>query len=240
MDTQIVQQLHDGRAALERGDFRAALKLFRQVLLRHPDFADVHNHVGLCLSFLGEPQEAIAQFDEALARNPAYVEAHLNRALTLNNVGRVDEGREAFEQAARYEREGRGEFSAAVAARLANAHAAVGDLYAAAGAPEQAAEQYRAALALRPHFQDIRNKLAQCLLQQDRPEEAAAELQRALEDNGRFLRARLNLGLAYARLGRRAEALEQWRQCERQDSQNPQVRAYLSTMGVQAEAADAQ
>lgn len=239
MDTQIAQQIHDGKAAFERGDFRTALKLFRQVLLSHPDFADVHNYVGLCLSFLGEPQEAIAAFDEALERNPAYVEAHINRALTLNNVGRVDEGREAFERAARYEREGRGEFSAALAARLANAHAAVGDLYAAAGAPEQAAEQYRSALGLRPRYQDIRNKLGQCLLQQGRPEEAAAELRNALAENDRFLLARLNLGLAYARLGRRAEAIEEWRRCESQDPQNPQVRAYLSTVTTAVAEADA-
>lgn len=239
MDTQIVQQLHDGRAAFEHGDFRTALKLFRQVLLRHPDFADVHNYAGLCLSFLGEPQEAITEFDEALARNPAYIEAHINRALTLNNVGRVEEGREAFERAARYEREGRGEFSAALAARLANAHAGVGDLYAAAGAPEQAAAQYREALALRPHFQDIRNKLGQCLLQQGRPEEAAAQLREALADNERFTLARLNLGLAYSRQGRREEALAEWRRCEQQEPHNPQVRAYLSTIGAAAESADA-
>jgi tetratricopeptide (TPR) repeat protein len=240
MDTQAGQQLHEGREAYERGDFRTALKLFRQVLLRHPDFADIRNLAGLCLSFLGEPQEAIEQFDEALARNPGYVEAHINRALTLNNVGRLEEGREAFERAAHYEQEASGAYSTAVAARLANAHAAVGDLYRAAGAPEQASEQYRRALALRPRFQDIRNKLGQCLLQQGLAEAAAAEFHEALAGNERFLQARLNLGLAFVRLGRVAEAMDEWRRCERQDPEHPQVRAYLATVGTPAEEADAQ
>jgi tetratricopeptide (TPR) repeat protein len=239
MDTQIAQQIQEGREAFHRGDFRSALKLFRQVLLRHPEFADIRNYAGLCLSFLGEPQEALEQFDEALARNPGYVEAHINRALTLNNVGRVEEGREAFEKAANYERAGPGEFSAAVAARLANAHAAVGELYAAAGAPDRASEQYRRALVLRPQYQDIRNKLAQCLLQQGRAEEAVTELHQALAENESFLLARLNLGLAYSRMGRQADALAEWRRCEQQDPEHPQVRAYLAALGNPAEEADA-
>lgn len=231
MDTEAAQQIHEGREAFERGDFRAALKQFRQVLLRYPHFADIRNLAGLCLSFLGEPQEAIEQFDEALARNPGYVEAHINRALTLNNVGRLDEGREAFERAARYEQEGSGELSSAVASKLANAHAAVGDLYLAAGAVEQASEQYRRALSLRPRFQDIRNKLGQCLLQMGFAEAAVAEFEAALSGNERFLQARLNLGLAFIRLGRVDEALAEWRRCEAQDAQHPQVRAYLATVG---------
>jgi tetratricopeptide (TPR) repeat protein len=240
MDTQEAQQIHEGREAYDRGDFRTALRLFRQVLLRQPGYADIRNLAGLCLSFLGEPQEAIEQFDEALTRNPGYVEAHINRALTLNNLGRLEEGWEAFERAARYEQEAMGQFSSAVAARLANAHAAVGDLYRAAGGLALAVEQYRIALALRPRFQDIRNKLGQCLLDQGQAEAASAEFREALAGNERFLVARLNLGLAYSRLGRHAEALEEWRRCEREDPQHPQVRAYLSTLGTRTEESDAQ
>jgi tetratricopeptide (TPR) repeat protein len=239
MDTQLAQQTQEAKEAFDRGDFRTALKLFRQVLLRHPDFADIRNYAGLCLSFLGEPQEAVEQFDAALARNPGYVEAHINRALTLNNVGRVEEGRAAFELAARYEAEARGEFSSAVASQLANAHAGVGDLYVRAGAVELGEEQYRRALSLRPRFQDIRNKLAQCLLQRGEYEAAAAELREALGWNERFLLARLNLGLAYARLGRWEEAVAEWRRCEEQEPENPQVRAYLSTVSEKREEADA-
>jgi len=239
MDTQLAQQTQDAKEAFDRGDFRTALKLFRQVLLRHPDFADIRNYAGLCLSFLGEPQEAVEQFDEALARNPGYVEAHINRALTLNNVGRVEEGREAFELAVHYESEARGEFSSAAAAQLANAHAGVGDLYVRAGAVELAEEQYRRALALRPRFQDIRNKLAQCLLQRGEFEAAAVELREVLAGNDRFLLARLNLGLALARLGQWEDAVREWRHCEQQEPENPQVRAYLATVGGKREEADA-
>jgi Tfp pilus assembly protein PilF len=54
-----------------------------------------------------------------------------------------------------------------------------------------------------------------------------AELERALESNGRFLRARLNLGLVYFRRGDHEAAREAWEECRSQDPNSPQVRAYL-------------
>jgi tetratricopeptide (TPR) repeat protein len=115
----------------------------------------------------------------------------------------------------------------------------VGDIYVRAGAVDLAEEQYRRALALRPRFQDIRNKLAQCLLQRGEYEAAVSELREALAWNERFLAARLNLGLALARLGRWDEAVGEWRRCEEQEPEHPQVRAYLATVGGRRAEADA-
>ena len=97
-------------------------------------------------------------------------------------------------------------------------------------APAEASQQYRTALELRPMFHDIRNKLAVALLALDWPEEAAIELQRVLEANPRFLAARLNLGLAYDRLGRLGDATEQWRAAAELQPDHPQVRAYMSLL----------
>lgn len=239
MDTPVSQLKHQARQAFDRRDYQAALALFQSILQKHPRFADIRHLAGLCLSFLGESEAALEQFDHALEENPAYVEAHVNRALTLNDLGRYEEARESFERANHYEQEISGEFPAAVTARLANAHAAVGDLYVEAGAHELAASQYRRALELRPRFQDIRNKLAQCLLATGDPEAAATELRAALESNPRFLMARINLGLAYHRLGLPTQALQEWRTAEAQDHDHPQVRAYLSMMQRQNESVGA-
>lgn len=228
METQVAQLKQQARHAYDRRDFRTALTIFQSILRKHPQFADIRHLAGLCYSFLGESEAALEQFDLALAANPAYVEAHVNRALTLNELGRFEEAREAFAAASHYEQEVGGEFPAAVTARLANAHAAVGDLYVEAGAHQLAAEQYRRALSLRPRFQDIRNKLAQSLLQLGDLEAAATELRRALEVNGGFLQARANLGLAYYRMGRLEEAVHEWEECELQEPDNPQVRAFMS------------
>lgn len=228
MDAPVKELIERGRRSYERGDYVAALADFREVLSRHPQYADIRHLAGLCLSFLGQPEAALEEFDRALTLNDQYVEAHLNRALVLNELGRFDEARSAFERAGYYEYAVAGRFPAAITARLANKHAEVGDLYQEAGAPTEAAAQYRRALDLRPRFHDIRNKLAQSLLQLGDLEGAIRELETALEGNPRFVPARLNLGLAHFRAGRRDIARREWQTCAEHEPNNPQVRAYLA------------
>lgn len=234
MDPHIDQLIQRGRAAYERRDYVAALADFREVLERHPNFADIRHLVGLCLSFLGQPELALEEFGRALVLNDGYIEAHLNRAITLNELGRYEEAREAFERAGRFESRGEERFPAAVSARLANAHAVLGDLYLAASAPAEAAGQYRAALGLRPRFHDIRNKLAQSLIELGELEGAEAELHAVLEGNPRFLAARLKLGLVHIRRGEVDRAAAEWGRCREQEPDNAQVRAYLSMLEQRA------
>ena len=219
-----------GKAAFERRDYVTALTNFQAIVERNPNYPDIRHLTGLALSFLGQTEDALAEFEAACELNDAYVEAHLNRAITLNELSRYEEAREAFARAAELE-EGRSErFPAAVSATLANAHLRVGDLYMEANAPAEAAEQYRAALSLRPRFTDIRNKLAEALIQLGRNEEAERELELALEQNDHYIEARLNLGLVRYRRGDVEGARREWSRARDQAPNDPQVRAYWSLL----------
>ncbi|MBI4408302.1 MAG: tetratricopeptide repeat protein [Gemmatimonadetes bacterium] len=233
MDIPTQQLIQRGKEAFARRDYVAALADFREILEKNPKFADIRHLMGLCLSFLGQPEAALEEFDRALELNEGYVEAHLNRAITLNELGRYDEAQESFERAGQHERTA-GRFPAAISARLANAHASLGDLYMEAHAPADAAAQYRTALEMRPRFLDIRNKLGQALLQLGDLDGAEKELKGALEGNPRFLVARLNLGLVYYRKGDLDRATREWEQCRDQAPENPQVRAYIAMLGSSA------
>ena len=228
MDSNLDVLIERGKQAYERRDYVSALANFQEVIERNPRYPDIRHLTGLCLSFVGQTEDALREFEAAVALNDSYVEAHLNRAITLNELGRYDEAREAFGRATELE-QGRSEkFPAAVSAKLANAHLHVGDLYMAANAPGEAAEEYRAALGMRPRFTDIRNKLATALLQLGRIEEAERELTVALDHNPRYLEARLNLGLARFRQGDERGAREHWGLAREQAPDDAQVRAYWS------------
>lgn len=220
-------RIQRAREAFERRDYVAALTDLRDVAAENPDFADVRNLTGLCLSLLGQPEEALEEFEAALVANDEYIEAHLNRAITLNELGRYDDARDAFAHAVRCEERVGGRFPASVSARLANAHATVGELYMAASGAAEAAREFRRALELRATFHDIRNRLAEALMQLGDLDAAQDELERVLAGNGRFLQARLNLGLIHYRRGRHDAALEAWEECRSQDPNSPQVRAYI-------------
>jgi tetratricopeptide (TPR) repeat protein len=226
-----IQQLAQrGKASYEKKDWAAALEDFQEVLRQNPRFADIHHLTGLCLSFLGHTDAALQEFTQAVTLNPRYVEAHINRAITLNELGRFDEAAEAFSHAADSENDNNAVFPAAVSAKLANAHLQVGDLYFEAGAPTQAAEQYRTALEMRPRFHDIRVKLSQALMQLGDLDAAARELQQVLNENPRVLAARLNLGLIYFRQGDVEGAAREWGEAHEQQPANPQVRAYMAML----------
>jgi tetratricopeptide (TPR) repeat protein len=232
--SEIQLLIERGKQSFEQRDYSAALTDFQEVLRRNPRFADIRHLSGLCLSFLGHPDAALQEFNHAVALNGRYIEAHINRAITLNELGRFDEAQLAFAQAAEFETESEGFFPAAVSARLANAHAHLGDMYLDAAAPTEAAAQFRSALSLRPHFHDIRNRLAQALMQLGDLNEAAAELQSVLSANARFIAARLNLGLVFFRLGHVEQATSEWEIARQQQPHNPQVRAYLAMLEQRA------
>lgn len=234
MTEEAERLIQRARESYQRRDYVAALTDLREVEGNHPHFADVHHLMGLCLSLLGQPDAALEHFDRAVAENEDYVEAHLNRAITLNELGRYDEASDAFDRAAASERESGGRFSSSESARIANAHAAVAELYLAAGAPGRAADELRTALELRPDFHDLRNRLGEALLQHGELDAAREEFERALEGNGRFLRARLNLGLLLYRAGDHEGAREQWEESRSQDPNSPQVRAYLNLLDAPA------
>jgi tetratricopeptide (TPR) repeat protein len=234
MQTPLASRIQRARSSFERRDYQSALADARAVLAEAPAYADLRNLAGLCLCFLGEPAQAIAEFDAALSLNNRYIEAHLNRAITLNELGRYQEARDAFARASFLESDGASQFRAGAAARLANAHAGVGDLYVEAAAPNAAVEQYRRALELRPHFHDIRNRLAVALIHLGRLDDAEVELRRVLDGNERFIAARLNLGLVLLRMDRRDEARVEWERCREQQPANPQVRAYLALLAAGA------
>jgi tetratricopeptide (TPR) repeat protein len=235
--TEIQQLIQRGKNSFEARNYAAALTDFQEVLRRNSKFADIHHFAGLCLSFLGHPDAALVAFSEAVNLNQRYIEAHINRAITLNELGRFDEAQESFALAAEYETQSAGQFPAAISARLANAHANLGDLYLAAGAAVEAAEQYSRALEIRSHFHDIRNRLAEALMHMGELTVAATELEAVLAGNHRFLAARLNLGLVHYRRGDIASAKREWEAAREQQPANPQVRAYLAMLDYNADRA---
>src|SRR5436309_1945016 len=142
LDPAVEQMIARAKENIARGSYVAALEELQTVAERHPAFADVQNLIGLCLSLIGRPEEAVAAFERATQQNPGYVEAWVNLAITLNDLGRMDEAREAFQRAAEADEEQAvgGRMSSAAAATIANMHAELGEMYAAAGAGEQALE----------------------------------------------------------------------------------------------------
>jgi tetratricopeptide (TPR) repeat protein len=225
------QLIERGICAWERADYEAALELFRGVLKDHPGFADVHNKAGLCLAMLGDPEAALEEFDEALRISETYAEAHLNRAIVLQGLGHFAEARRHLRRADELDHDDSEKFPSDVGHRIAIAHAKLGDLYLVADHPEEAAAEYRKALAVRTRFLDIRSKYAEALMGMGRWKDAQEQLELILEKNPTFTSARVRLGLAVYRQGDSARARQEWHRCVEEDPKDMRAKAYLASLG---------
>lgn len=87
--------------AFERGDYAAALALWRE-LLGSVDEAQRHavlTNIGACLERLGDVEAAIAAYDDALRLQPEHVEALHNRAVALKAAQRLGDALSSFDAA---------------------------------------------------------------------------------------------------------------------------------------------
>ncbi len=225
------QTIQRAISAWEREDYETALATFREVLDRNPNFPDLHNKAGLCLAMLGDSEGAVAEFDAAIALNAGYAEAHLNRGIILNDLGEHEAAQEAFSRAGQLDTRDGTSFPSDVGNQLAVTHAKLGDLYLVADRPIQAAQQYEAALKVRPRYLDIRSKLAEALLEIGEPERAREELEHILEKNPGFTSARIRLGVVFHRLGDDDRAAAEWRRAADEDPRDMRPRAYLLAAG---------
>jgi tetratricopeptide (TPR) repeat protein len=225
-----------GRDAYAHADYATAVGDLREVVRREPRFADVHHLLGVCLALIGRPVEALESFDNALEINPRYVEALINRAITLHELGRYEDARTSFEAATEADlEEGVGRFPSVLATRLAHGHAQLADLYRQAGAMNEAVEELRRAVDLRPRFADIRNRLGRALIDSGDPAAAIGELEQILDLNPNFVTARINLGLAWYRSGDPDAARREWQRCLAQRPGDSQVTGYLRMIAEGAE-----
>jgi tetratricopeptide (TPR) repeat protein len=209
-------------------DYYGAVHFLEELLAQGKRFADAHQLLGLTFALLGQRERALSEFERALDINPRYVEAHLHRAVVLNELGRTEEAAEALRALEGDEAPREAGLPRAVAARLANQHAALGDAYAEIGSIPEAIEQFRRAVELGPAFFDLRYRFARLLLEAGRALEAREELEAIVAGHPDFPDAIALLGLAHYLGGDAAAAREIWTRCRSRWPQDARIDAYLA------------
>ena len=163
--------------------------------------------------------------------NPRYFEAHVHRGIILNETGRRGEADESFRRASTANPQAVDGLPWNVAAQLANQHAELGQMYAQAGALNDAIREYQRAITLGPTFADLRYRLARLLLETGRTLDAREELERVVRERPHFLDAQAALGLARYLSGDGDGAREVWKAALARRPDNPRIEAYLNMVG---------
>ena len=234
MDDQVRELVALGKEHFQRGDYSLAAGHLEKVVAKGKAFADVHHMLGVIYHHLGEFESAQAAFQTALEINPGYVEAALNLAIVCNDLGQYERAQQVYGDAvararSRQPRDPNGDepidnFSKG---KIANLHAAVGDGYLSVRRPNDAAAEFRRALALCPTFIDLRLKLAGALRESGDADGALAEFRLAVQHAPAYVPARVALGTALYASGKLDEAVAQWEEVLRMEPQHRTAAMYL-------------
>ncbi len=228
---------YEGFCHQESGADAEAVRCYTAAVALAPRGADAYlpyYNRGLAYARLGQYAEAVADFDEALRLRPGDADARVNRGIARTQWGRYAEAEADFDEALRADPSvTRVYFLRSVArARAGDAAGARKDreeglrqdpadelswidraLARVADEPAAALADLDRALALNPRsLFALQNKAHVLADRLGRQEEAVAVLNKAVELYPGFVRARIGRGVSLARLGRRAEALEDVRE----------------------------
>jgi tetratricopeptide (TPR) repeat protein len=234
MDDHLRELVALGKEHFQRGDYSLAAGHLEQVVAKGAAFADVHHMLGVIYHHLGEFESAQKAFAKALEINPSYVEAALNLAIVCNDLGQYERAQQVYGDAVARARNlaprdpnGDEPLDAFTKGKIANLHAAVGDGYLSVRRPNDAASEFRRALALCPTFVDLRLKLASALRESGDVEGALAEFRMAVQHAPAYVPARVALGTALYAGGKLDEAVQQWEEVLRMEPSHRTAGIYL-------------
>jgi len=80
IDPQVEELADQALMKIEKGDMRAGEKIISDLLTKHPDLAIVQYAMGVICALREQHNTALYHFDNALAINPYFVEAWFNKA----------------------------------------------------------------------------------------------------------------------------------------------------------------
>jgi Flp pilus assembly protein TadD len=243
-----------GSALVRAGRAAEALPIFRRSIDLDDSQGAVHESYAYVLQGSDRREEALAEFARACELEPTRQEWHFALGNALAAAGRGDEADaqfakapdlpEARERLARSLTE-KGRFAEAAGEMRAAAELApenpeirneLGSVLARAGATEESLAAFSRAIELRPGYAPAIANRGAAFFGLGRPEDAARDFEAALAlpaaaRQGMDTSAlRNNLGIALARAGRSAEAVEQFRAALAENPNNAEARRNLSLL----------
>ncbi len=184
----------------QAGEWQAAERLYREILVFDPGHADSLNLLGVMALQFRHFEAAASLIGQAIARNGKEPSYHYNLGSALKAQGHAGAAEASFRQAL------------ALRPHYAEALNNLGNLHREAGRLAEAAAHYEQALAIRPDMAELHNNLGGLHEQAGRLDAAAACFRRALAAKTDFVAAHYNLGKVLQAQGALDDAAAAYRQ----------------------------
>ncbi len=217
MDRRIAE-LHFNIAVLQAqlGDHPAAITSYQQALTLKPGLTLAHFNLGGLLQAAGQLVEAEQHYRKALEVEPTFVEALGNLGAVLQLRGHLQDAEQCYLKALALRPDARGHFNLGTTLHDQGRHT-------------EAANEFRAAVALDPHFADAWNDLGETLRDRGEMQEAMECYRQALNAQAQHARALYNLGESLCLAERLEEAIPYFAQSNFADAQERVLQCLYKT-----------
>lgn len=221
--------LEEAKDMFDSGDYEKCEQVLLTLLTdESKKYADIYNTLGFIANQKRQLDTAVEYFEKAIKINPHYTEAALNLAITYNDLGEYAKAEKIFENAVHPAQIEDKVVDPFVLGKLANEHLVMGNKYCTLGMFDNALQEYRKALRLRPHFVDIISKLGVTLREKGEVDEAIRMFQKAISIHKTYIPAYIQLGIGYYAKGFLDMAIETWEYATQIDPTNKAAKVYLS------------
>lgn len=197
--------------------YDGAEKRFQEALAVNPMFARALMYLGITRLTMGN-EDGLANIAEAVAIEPAYDDDKYKRALALCDDGDTEQARQLLEEVAETDVDHIGYLLERGLKLMSE------EEY------PKAATAFQHAVAICPHYADLRHYLGLCYMHQDMIQEAVGQFKKALEINPGFFAARVNLATMYYRGGMTDLAVEELDRVLCLSPNNPEAARILSEL----------
>ncbi|CAG1066415.1 TPR repeat-containing protein YrrB [uncultured bacterium] len=219
-----------GKRSFDERNYDTALQYLEKVAAEKNQFADVYNMLGLIYYYGSRFEDAIKAFRKAIEINPAYTEASLNLSVVYNELGQFERSSEVYAMAREGRKEAESYLDPYVKGKLANMHSGLGAIYKDLGFYNEAADEFKKALKLRPGFVDIKTNLGVVYRDMKDYEKALRELEETVSQNPEYAHSRVQLGLTYYTMGQQERARSEWLKVLRANPEDKVAQMYMNLL----------
>ncbi|MBI4385763.1 MAG: tetratricopeptide repeat protein [Elusimicrobia bacterium] len=213
-----------GNLSALQGRWDDAISYYRQALKNKvPDnVVDAHMNLGNLLAHRGKPEEALRHYQEALKIQPHRVRVHLRLAQVLAQQGKSEEALSHYRWALE------------LRPHDPEAHQGMAMLLASLDRLEEARVHFARGMGTSAESLSVLGAICDSMMVRDRWAPAAECYAKIVQRAPQMAEARNSLGYALARLGRREEALPQYREAIRLNAGYKQAHLNLGALFLES------
>ncbi|MBF0382580.1 MAG: tetratricopeptide repeat protein [Magnetococcales bacterium] len=221
--------LNLGLALTDLDRFDEAVDIFKELVVRRPDYPEAHNNLGNAFKEQGNHALAVDSFRRAISLNPSLIDVYNNLGLALIEQGKYDEALENLENALKlnpnygkthsnlalvYKAQGRNDKALDSLFNVISinpddfeTYYNLGVIQKEQGLVAEATASYKKAINIKPDFSLAHLNLGNILFEAKKYEDAVESYQKAITFNKGDVEAYSNLGATLKELGKLDEAV---------------------------------